>query len=176
MIIVNSSGSTATVSFYEKSSNSWKQNNSLTCSGFVGSQGVTSNPAEGKSATPKGLYRVGEVFYQNNMPKTGLRASFRITNNTHWIDDPKSSMYNTRFVGNLTTSTHSEHMWEIPQYKYGFVINYNRNPVIKGKGSAIFFHVSANRPTGGCVAVSEDKVIAYLGILNSQKNPYILII
>ena len=67
-------------------------------------------------------------------------------------------------------------MSEIDSYRYGFVINYNMNPVVSGAGSAIFFHVSHNSPTAGCVSVSEDKVLDYLAKLDKSKNPYILII
>ena len=126
------------------------------------------------AATPKGLWGIGQAFYQGTKPNTKL-DSFKIDSNTYWVDDPNSSYYNTRVT---TTSgwSSAEHMSAIPGYKYGFVINYNMNPVVKGKGSAIFFHVANGGPTGGCVACVEDKVVAYLNKLDKAKNPYILIV
>lgn len=176
LIIVNSSGSSATVYFYEKTNNQWKNDSDLTASGYVGSSGTTDSPSEGKSATPKGLYSVGDAFYQSDKPNTKLN-SFKITENTYWVDDPDSKYYNMKVEGNSNKDWDSaEHMSEIGSYKYGFVINYNMNPIKKGAGSAIFFHISHGSPTAGCVSVSEDKVLSYLSKLDKSKNPYILII
>jgi L,D-peptidoglycan transpeptidase YkuD (ErfK/YbiS/YcfS/YnhG family) len=63
-------------------------------------------------------------------------------------------------------------------YKYGVVINYNMNPVIKGKGSAIFLHVWKNRSAGtaGCVAVPEESMTRILKWLEKSKNPVIIIV
>ena len=43
----------------------------------------------------------------------------------------------------------------------------------KGKGSAIFFHISSS-PTAGCVGTSQEMVLEYLKVLDKDKNPYIL--
>ena len=176
LVIVESNGSTANVSFYEKESSGWKVDSSLNTSGYVGSNGTTSSPSEGKSATPKGLYGVGDAFYQSSVPSTKLN-SFKITSNTYWVDDPNSKYYNQKVEGTANKDWSSaEHMSEISSYKYGFVINYNMNPVKKGAGSAIFFHVSHVSPTAGCVSVPESMVLSYLSKLDKSKNPYILII
>ena len=176
LVIVESNGSTANVSFYEKESSGWKVDSSLNTSGYVGSNGTTSSPSEGKSATPKGLYGVGDAFYQSSVPSTKLN-SFKITSNTYWVDDPNSKYYNQKVEGTANKDWSSaEHMSEISSYKYGFVINYNMNPVKKGAGSAIFFHVSHDSPTAGCVSVPESMVLSYLSKLDKSKNPYILII
>lgn len=176
LIIVNSSGSSAAVYFYDKTNNEWKNDSDLTTSGYVGSSGTTDSPSESKPATPKGLYSVGDAFYQSDKPNTKLN-SFKITENTYWVDDPDSKYYNMKVEGTSKKDWDSaEHMSEIGSYKYGFVINYNMNPIKKGAGSAIFFHISHGSPTAGCVSVSEDKVLSYLSKLDKSKNPYILII
>ena len=63
-------------------------------------------------------------------------------------------------------------------YKYCMVIEYNTNPVIKGKGSAIFFHITSNQypPTAGCVAVKEQDMLRILAWLDPRKKKYIGII
>ncbi len=176
LVIVDSSGTSASVSFYEKNGSEWTKDDSLSTSGYVGSEGTTDEPSETKSATPKGLYSIGDAFYQDSKPNTKL-STFKITSNTYWVDDPNSKFYNKRVEGTSNKDWNSaEHMSEISVYKYGFVINYNVNPVKKGTGSAMFFHISSNRPTGGCVSVPEDMVIKYLEKLDKSNNPYILII
>ena len=176
LVVVDSSGTTANVSFYENSGSGWKLDSNLNADGYVGRQGTSSSPSEGKAATPQGLYAVGDAFYQGSKPDTKLNT-FKITSNTYWVDDPNSKYYNKRVEGTSNKDWSSaEHMSEISSYKYGFVIEYNTNPIKKGAGSAIFFHISHNSPTAGCVSVSEDKVLAYLKKLDKSKNPYILII
>lgn len=180
LVVVDSSATsdstTAKVYFYENSSGGWKKVSSLDADGYVGRRGTTDSPKEGYAGTPKGLYGVGDAFYQSSKPNTKLN-SFKITSNTYWVDDSNSKYYNKRVEGTSNKDWNSaEHMSEIPSYKYGFVIEYNTNPIKKGAGSAIFFHVSHSSPTAGCVSVSEDKVIAYLKKLDKSKNPYILIV
>ncbi|MBQ2570033.1 MAG: hypothetical protein II573_06540, partial [Ruminococcus sp.] len=90
---------------------------------------------------------------------------------------PDSPNYNQLVVGDEALGDdHAEHMSEISSYHYGFVIEYNMPPTGYAAGSAIFFHVSHDSPTLGCVTVSEQKVLAYLAKLDASKNPYILII
>ncbi len=176
LVVVDSSGSTAEISFFERKNGVWAKDSSLTCQGYVGSNGTTDYMSEGASATPRGLYSIGEAFYQYDAPATGL-DSFHITSDTYWVDDPDSDNYNKKVVGDENLrGAHAEHMSEISSYRYGFVINYNTSPTEYGKGSAIFFHVSHDSPTLGCVATSEDMVLAYLAKLKASSYPYILII
>ncbi len=174
LIVVNSSGTSAEISFFEKSTEGWKCDDSLTCGGYVGVEGTVDYMSEQVSGTPKGLYPVGSAFYQDSAPDTGL-DSFAITDDTYWVDDPDSKYYNQKVVGDENRDWNSaEHMSEIPSYRYGFVINYNM-PAEYNKGSAIFFHIGYS-PTQGCVATSEDMVLAYLGKLSAAQSPHILII
>lgn len=175
LITVNSNGATARISFYKLQNNQWTLDNDMSCSGFVGAKGVTQDMHEGGKASPKGLYSIGDAFYMHNAPNTGL-TTFKITNDTYWVDDPNSAYYNKRVEGTQNKDWNSaEHMIDHPtEYEYGFVINYNTDAVYNA-GSAIFFHVS-NKPTAGCIGTSREFVLEYLSKLNSSSNPYILIV
>ena len=175
LVTVTSAGSTATIDFYTLENNEWKKDDSMTCSGFVGENGVTEDMYEGARATPKGLFTVGEAFYMDEKPATGLQT-FQITENTYWVDDPDSKYYNQRVEGTQDKDWDSaEHLIEItPFYRYGFVIGYN-TACEPYKGSAIFFHVKTV-PTLGCVATQEENVLQYLKKLDASQNPYILIV
>jgi L,D-peptidoglycan transpeptidase YkuD (ErfK/YbiS/YcfS/YnhG family) len=61
-------------------------------------------------------------------------------------------------------------------YKYGIVVEYNMNPVIKGHGSAIFFHLwrGNEKPTEGCVALSEEDLVTILRWLNPASRPLVV--
>ena len=161
LITVDSSGSSAQISFYSLIDNEWKLDDDLSCSGYVGANGVTANMHEGGYASPRGLYPIGEAFYIYNKPETGL-STFEITNDTYWVDDPNSKYYNKRVDGTSDKDWNSaEHMIDYSAaYEYGFVIDYNHEAVYNA-GSAIFFHVSYGS-TAGCVGTNKDMVLAYL--------------
>ena len=64
-----------------------------------------------------------------------------------WIDDSSSNDYN-KYVRGATTAKSFENLkLKSIDYKYCMVIEYNTHPVIKGKGSAIFFHVTNDKYT-----------------------------
>ena len=175
LVTVESYGSEAQVEFYRLENNCWMQDESLSCHGYVGYNGVWDGIYEGARATPKGLYRIGEAFYIYDKPATGL-DTFEITENTYWVDDPDSSMYNRRVEGRENADWNSaEHMIDHqPYYNYGFVIEYNVDQVYNA-GSAIFFHYK-NIPTMGCIGIETDMLLQYLASLDKSANPYILIV
>lgn len=175
LVTVSSSGSSAHIGFYEFNENEWVLDEALSCDGFVGANGVTSDMHEGGYASPKGLYPVGDAFYIYNKPETGL-STFEVTYDTYWVDDPDSKYYNKRVEGTLDKDWNSaEHMIDYATaYEYGFVIDYNPDAVYNA-GSAIFFHISYSS-TAGCVGTDKEMVLQYLAKLDSTKNPYILIV
>lgn len=70
----------------------------------------------------------------------------------------------------------AEHLIDYPVcYHYSIVINYNMNPIVSGKGSAIFLHCINQSYTAGCVAVPEETMLFILQWLDGNSTPYILI-
>ena len=68
----------------------------------------------------------------------------------------------------------SEALWRIsPQYRYFAVVEYNATPAVPGRGSAIFVHVSAGRPTAGCVSLPEAQLVRLLRWLRPSARPLI---
>lgn len=175
LITVSSNGSNAQIDFYEFEDNEWTIDENMSCSGFVGVNGITEDMHEGSNASPKGLYPIGDAFYIYNVPSTGL-TTFEVTNDTYWVDDPNSVHYNMRVEGTENKDWNSaEHMIDYSTaYEYGFVIDYNTDAVYNA-GSAIFFHISYT-PTVGCIGTDRDYVLKYLSKLQSYSNPYILIV
>lgn len=174
LVTVAAEGAEAQIRFYDLQDNVWTRNTSLSCNGCVGSNGVAEDRLEGSKTTPKGLFPLGEAFYIDEKPPTGL-DTFRITKDTYWIDDPDSQYYNQRVEGTDNADWSSaEHMIDFrPSYDFGCVIGYNTERVYN-KGSALFFHIGSS-PTSGCVTVSEEYVMRYLAELNKNDCPYILI-
>ena len=85
-----------------------------------------------------------------------------------WCDDPQSKKYN-RLI-KLPSSNSYEKLYKKENiYDIILVLNYNMNPIVKGKGSAIFIHVAKKnyKKTEGCVAL---KKIDLLKILKQLKK------
>lgn len=132
---------------------------------------------EGDGRTPSGLYRLGTAFGYAEFIDTRMPYSQAMEDDL-WIDDPKASDYN-RWVRQRETraASYEKMKREDDLYKYGIVIEYNTDPIIKDYGSAIFLHVWAGSrsATAGCVAVSEENILKILGWLNPAAHPVILI-
>ena len=163
----------ATIKTFENSNGYWKQVHSF--AGNVGRTGFAYNKAEGDGHTPIGILSLGTAFGRNSNPGTAMNYR-QSTPNDFWIDDVNSSLYNTWQKGPASGRWTSAEKMYIPQYNYGFVINYNTANRVPGKGSAIFFHVwsGAGQGTAGCIATTQNNVISILNWLNPSKNPVII--
>ena len=70
--------------------------------------------------------------------------------------DPKSSHYN-KLIRLPFAYKHEKLYKKENVYDIILVLNYNMNPVMKNKGSAIFIHVAKNdfKSTEGCIAIKK---------------------
>jgi len=144
----------------------------------IGRNGLTDDKKEGDGKTPTGHYRIGTAF--GTLGIIPCEWPFRFTGpNDYWVDDPASPDYNRWVVcaGNPDERWTSYERLAIPEYKQALVIRYNENPVIAGKGSAIFLHrwSGPGRPSAGCITVSEENVKRVIQWLVPDKNPVIRI-
>lgn len=130
---------------------------------------------EGDGKTPSGIFKIAYAFGYGSSCKTGLYYR-QATEKDFWIDDPRSDNYNKWVTGYPVNYSHEKMKRKDHLYKYGIVIDYNQNPIVKGKGSAIFIHVwrSPGKPTSGCVAISEDDIKKLLSFLDREKKPVIM--
>jgi L,D-peptidoglycan transpeptidase YkuD (ErfK/YbiS/YcfS/YnhG family) len=133
----------------------------------LGAGGLSAHKREGDGATPVGTFRFGGTMYGLAADPGVAFAYHRLTCGDWWDEDPASVTYN-RFihVGCGTAPSFgggSEALWRIsPQYRYFAVIDYNAHPVVRGRGSAIFVHVSTGRPTAGCISLPERELVRLL--------------
>ncbi|MGP0690366.1 SH3 domain-containing protein [Priestia aryabhattai] len=159
----------AKIQTFEKVDGNWKQ--VLTANGVLGQKGFSLSKKEGDMESPTGKYTIGTAFGRYENPGTKLPYR-KITSNDVWVDDSKSSLYNTWQQKPANGRWASAENMDIPAYDYGFVINYNESRT-PGKGSAIFFHVGTNY-TAGCTATSKEQVVSILKWLNPEKKPVII--
>ncbi|MGE6378635.1 L,D-transpeptidase family protein [Peribacillus muralis] len=166
-----------TVTPYEKKSGEWRRAlNKM--KGVIGKNGFTTSKKEGDGKSPVGIYSFGTAFGSETKPG-GLKLGYKKTNEyDYWIDDQTSQDYNKwkTYKGNPADKWKSFERMNHELYKYGAVIHYNTNPIVKGKGSAIFLHVwrGETKPTAGCVAMAEKNVLGLLKWLDPAQEPLII--
>jgi len=130
---------------------------------------------EGDGKSPTGLFRLGKLLtYEKNVPT--LLETQQTTKEDKWIDDPNSQDYNKQVRGVTKAKSYENLLLNNDAYKYCMVIEYNTNPIIKGKGSAIFFHLTTKASffTAGCVAIGEENMKLIVNWLDPTQNPSII--
>lgn len=134
----------------------WLTAGPLTLPCALGRSGTSRAKREGDGASPVGRFRLLQAFYRPDhgpRPRTGLGLR-PIRPGDGWSDDVRDRRYN-RLVP-LPCPTGHEKMWR-DDHLYDVVIDiaWNRGPVKRGRGSAIFLHLARPGflPTEGCVAV-----------------------
>jgi L,D-peptidoglycan transpeptidase YkuD (ErfK/YbiS/YcfS/YnhG family) len=135
---------------------------------ICGRGGVRADKREGDGASPEGIFPLLYGFYRADRiarPESGLPMT-ALQPNHGWVDDPADPNYN-RLVTLPYAASHEEMWLADGLYDLVVVIGYNTDPVVPGRGSAIFLHVARPdfSPTAGCIAIARDTLAALLGLL-----------
>ena len=143
----------------------------------IGKRGISSQKKEGDKCTPRGRFEIKYIFYRKDRVKKLISTikKIPIKKNYAWCDDNKSNKYNK--LVKLPFKYGAEKLFlKNNTYDIIVVIDYNLNPIKKGKGSAIFLHVAKKNfnPTLGCIALSKKKLKFLLA--NITKKSYINIV
>ena len=124
----------------------------------IGKSGISSMKKEGDLSTPKGVFKLGSLYYRKdriNTPKCKIKKRI-LLKKMGWCNDSKSKNYNKEIK--FPFKYKAERLYRKDGIYDLFInIKYNFRPVIKKKGSAIFLHLSDDRykPTEGCVAITK---------------------
>ncbi len=122
----------------------------------IGHGGIRARKREGDGGSPRGTWRMVEVWYRPDRvkrPRAGLPVR-ALGPCEGWCDAPGNRNYN-RAV-RLPYPASAEMMWRADGlYDLGVVIDYNLCPRVHGRGSAIFLHVARDGwpATEGCIAL-----------------------
>jgi len=146
------------------------KNNQLLYKGYkikcsIGKRGTTFSKKEGDLSTPKGFFKLGLLYYRKGRIKLGKCKIKKkvIKKNMGWCDDVRSNKYNKEV---LLPFKYSAEKLYIKKKIYDVFINikYNCYPVEKGKGSAIFLHLTNKKYKGtkGCVAIQKKNFLKIL--------------
>jgi L,D-peptidoglycan transpeptidase YkuD (ErfK/YbiS/YcfS/YnhG family) len=120
---------------------------------------------EGDGKSPLGKWPIRFVYYRPDRitpPTTQLRL-VPLSPAGGWCDDPNSPHYNQPVA--LPFAASHEKLWRDDQvYDLIAVLGYNDDPVVPGKGSAIFLHLARENYEGteGCVALNREHMLQLL--------------
>jgi len=124
----------------------------------VGKCGLTNNKVEGDKKTPKGKFKIGNLFFREdrvNKPITKLKC-IKIKNNMGWCDDVNNNENYNKLIKVNKNLRHEKLFRKDHKYDLLIPIKYNYLKSRVGKGSCIFIHLTNNyKPTAGCIALKK---------------------
>ena len=139
----------------------------------LGKAGVKTKNQEGDNITPKGTYKILNIYYRKDRIKK-IKSSInkiKINKNMGWCDDTQSKHYNKEIK--LPSKLGHEILYRKDNiYDIVCVINYNINPTLKNKGSAIFIHISRKdyKPTRGCIGLTKKNLIELVQSIKKEEK------
>jgi L,D-peptidoglycan transpeptidase YkuD (ErfK/YbiS/YcfS/YnhG family) len=137
----------------------------------LGKAGIKKKEQEGDNVTPKGIFKIIKMYYRPDKIKniTTNVKKIKIKRNMGWCDDSRSHSYNQQIK--LPNTFGHEKLFRYDNlYDLILVLNYNINPTIKYKGSAIFIHIAKNsyKKTKGCIALKKEHLIKLISKIKTN--------
>jgi L,D-peptidoglycan transpeptidase YkuD (ErfK/YbiS/YcfS/YnhG family) len=142
----------------------------------LGKAGIRRKKKEGDNITPKGIYKIIKIYYRDDRIKK-ISSKFKlikIRKNMGWCDDPKSKKYN-QLIKLPNRYSHEKFFKNDNSYDLIVILNYNINPIIKNKGSAIFIHIAKKnyKSTAGCIALKKDDLLKLIKTIDTNTKIFI---
>ena len=137
----------------------------------IGENGSTINKIEGDKKTPKGTFKIENLYYREDRikkPVTSLKC-IKIKSEMGWCNDINFPKKYNKLIKLPFSFGHEKLFKKNNSYDVVLVLNYNMKPIRKNKGSAIFIHIAKRnyKQTLGCVALSKTSI---LKIVNTIKK------
>ena len=139
----------------------------------IGKKGSTNNKIEGDKKTPKGIFKIENLYFREDRikkPLTLLRC-IKIKKDMGWCNDVRfPRKYNKLFK--IEKGIKHEKI-KRKDYKYDLFIpiKYNYKKPITGLGSCIFIHLTKDyKPTAGCVALKKKDFLILLKLISKNSK------
>lgn len=133
--------------------------------------------------TPAGVFALGKIYTADATLPPGSEYPFvTVTEADAWPDDPENPYYN-QF---LTFKNPAERpAWFEKQkmkptdwaYRWRIEIRHNSEPIVPGRGSAIFFHIrrGETRPSSGCTTMAQAELVNVIRWLRAAAVPHYVV-
>jgi L,D-peptidoglycan transpeptidase YkuD (ErfK/YbiS/YcfS/YnhG family) len=177
--VASSAGSTSgTVAWWDLRGGQWVKAGSAAAR--FGANGLVEGASrrQGTNTTPTGVYELPYAFGVGAAPG-GTDYEYRpVHPDSWWCQDNGARAYN-RWVEPRPAdcrASEAEHLMSYEkQYAYAFVIGFNYERPVPGRGAGIFLHVNGRGATAGCVSVSSKAMRWILAWADPGKKPHIAI-
>ena len=139
----------------------------------VGKNGITLKKKEGDHKTPKGIFKIENLYYRKDRikkPKTLLKC-IEIKKDMGWCDDVNFEKKYNKLIKINKKIKHEKLRRKDHRYDLLIPIKYNFLKPIVGLGSCVFIHLTSNyKPTAGCIALKEKDFLVMLKIINRNSK------
>ena len=139
----------------------------------VGKKGISINKKEGDKKTPKGLFKIENLYFRKDRkekPSTLLKC-IEIKKNMGWCDDIRFPKKYNKLIKIEKKIKYEKLKRKDTKYDLLIPIKYNFKKPVTGKGSCIFIHLTKNyKPTAGCVALKEKDYLIMLKLIKKNSK------
>ena len=143
----------------------------------IGKNGSSFKKKEGDKKTPKGIFKIGNLYYRKDRlekPLTSLKC-IEIKNNMGWCDDIYSPKKYNKLIKTSIRIKHEKLTRKDHKYDMLIPIKYNFQRPVIGLGSCIFIHLTKDyKSTAGCIGLKEKDFLIMLKIINKNTKIKIL--
>tara|TARA_B100000902_G_scaffold395885_1_gene455452 strand:- start:51 stop:545 length:495 start_codon:yes stop_codon:yes gene_type:complete len=139
----------------------------------IGKKGSTWNKKEGDKKTPKGTFKIENLYFREDriIKPTTLLKCIKIKKDMGWCDDVRFPKKYNKLIKVEKKIKHEK--LKRKDYKYDLLIpiKYNFKNPTAGLGSCIFIHLTKDyRPTAGCIALKEKDFLIMLKFINKNSK------
>ena len=139
----------------------------------IGKKGSTSSKKEGDKKSPKGTFKIENLYFREDRIKkpVTLLKCIKIKKNMGWCNDIRFPKKYNKLIKIEKKIRHEK--LKRKDYKYDLLIpiKYNFNKTITGMGSCIFIHLTKDyKPTAGCIALKENDFLILLKLIKKNSK------
>ena len=139
----------------------------------VGIKGVTKNKKEGDKKTPKGNFKIENLYFRKDHKKkpSTLLKCIEIKKNMGWCNDIRFPKKYNKLIKIEKNIRHEKLKRKDYKYDLFIPIKYNFKKPITGLGSCIFIHLTKNyKPTAGCIALDKKDFLIILKLIKKNSK------
>ena len=141
----------------------------------IGKKGSTKNKKEGDNKTPKGIFKIENLYFRKDRlekPSTSLKC-IAINKNMGWCNDVRFPKKYNRLMNVRKKIGIGHEKLLRKDHKYDFIIpiKYNFGKVTSGLGSCIFIHLTKDfKPTAGCIALKKKDFLILIKLIKKNSK------
>ena len=139
----------------------------------IGKKGSTIQKKEGDKKTPKGTFRIENLYFRKdrmNKPFTSLKC-IQIKKNMGWCDDTRFPEKYNKLFKIQNNIKHEKLRRKDTKSDLLIPIKYNFKKPVIGLGSCIFIHLTKNYcPTAGCIALKKKDFLILLKLIKKNSK------